>query len=307
MNEQYILAIVDEEELLNSRYPEAVGVGSAQTPILAGRAADISRPEVVGAVVDSFDNDEILLALRSQKPTLLGLESLATLVREMPESTDTLLDYDWSPFLPTALSIEVLTAAEILNTGSLGTIKTCNLTTYVGPITTETWEQDAPFVRSFFEATALGLDLLTRIFDRSVTSTHWLETDIDAKFGVAIHRFGSDVTAIQKILPGRLAASPLFTAAVHCESGRILIRNEFAPGGVAVWSASSRSFHCPAFTREKPNIQAPDTSRGGAETAAMIAALGDGKRTDLPSREHALEIVRHVTASGVAEAWTNGV
>lgn len=307
MNEQYILAIVDEEELLDSRYPEAVGVGSARTPILASRAADTSRPEVVGAVVDSFDNDEILLALRSQKPILLSLKSLATLVREMPEFTDTLLDYDWIPFLPTALNIEVLTAAEILNAGSLGTIRTCNLTTYVGPITTETWEQDAPFARSFFEATALGLDLLTSLFNRSVTSTHWLETDIDEKFGVAIHRFGANVTAVQQILPGRLGASPLFTAAVQCESGRVLIHNEFAPGGVAVWSASSRSFRCPALTREKPNIQAPDTSRGGSETAAMITALGNGKRTDLPSREHTLEIVRHVTASGVAEAWTNGM
>ncbi len=297
MSERHIVAIVDEEWLLNSRYPEAIGSGPARMAIRAGCASDLSELEALGGIVDHVHVDEILPALRSGKPVLLSLRSLATLMREVPEPSSTLLERDWIPFLPVGLNAEVRAAADILKRGALGRIRSCYLTIYIGPAVADTWEQDAPFAGSFFEATVLGLDLLTNLLDASVNSTQWLRADASADFGVAVHEFDGGIVTIQEIAPSRLAASPLFTATVHCEGGRVLLREEFAPSGMAVWDASSLSFRCPALPREKPNVQAPDAVRGGLETTLLIAALANGERNGLPTREHALEIVRHAIAS----------
>lgn len=300
INGRYIVAVVGDARLLNSRYPEAVGSGPARMAIQAGRAEDLAKPEVSGGIIDEVDVDEVLSALRSDKPLLLSPESLAALTREGSETTTTLLERDWIPLLPVSLSAEVLAAVEILKSGNLGQIRSCHLTTCVGPVTAEAWEQDAPFARSFFEATVLGLDLLATLFDAPVNSTRWLMADTSTNFGVAVHEIGVHTAAVQEIMPSHLAASPLFTATVHCEDGRVLLREEFAPGSTTVWEATSRSFRCPALPREKPNVQASDTVRGGIETSVLIAALASGERDGLPTRDHALGIVRHAIAYGAA-------
>jgi hypothetical protein len=304
MNEHHIVAIVDDERLL-TRYPEAVGAGPERMIVRAGGAADLLKPGATGGIIDDTRLGEILPALHSKKPVVLGPESLATLAQEEPEFTATLLERDWIPFLPVSLNAEVISATEILNSGTLETIRSCHLTTYVGPVSAETWKQDAPFARSFFEAIVLGLDLLTNLFDAPVNSTRWLTIDTSASFGVAVHEFGAGILAVQEIAPSRLAASPLFTATVYCEGGKVLLRDEFAPSGMTVWYASSRSFRCPALAREKPNVQAPDTVQGGLETATLIGALNSGERDGLPTQEHALKIVRHAIASDATDALKN--
>jgi len=298
VNERHLVAIVDEEWLPGSRYPEVVGVGSTKTSIELGRATDLSRPEAVGGIVDVARADEVSLALDFGKPVLLSPEALAALMRGVPEPTPTLLKRDWIPLLPVGLSAEVLAAAEVLKSEALGAIRSCRLTTYVGPLAAQGWEQDAPFARSFFEATVLGLDLLASLLGAYVSSTRWLTIDVEANFGIAVHHLDAGIVAIQEIMPSRLAASPLFTATVNCEDGRVLLRNEFAPSGMTVWEAQPRSFRCPAFAREKPNVQAPDTMRGGLETTALLVALANGERDELPTREHALKILRHAIAFG---------
>ncbi len=263
-----------------------------------GCAADLSRPEVVGGIVDDCHADEVLSALDFGKPVVLSPESLAVLMRKVSDPATTLLECDWIPLLPVGLSAEVLAAAEVLKSEALGAIRSCRLTTYVGPLAAQGWEQDAPFARSFFEATVLGLDLLASLLGTYVNSTRWLTIDVEANFGIVVHHLDASVVAIQEIMPSRLAASPLFTATVNCEDGRVLLRNEFAPSGMTVWEAQPRSFRCPAFAREKPNVQAPDTVQGGLETTALIMALANGERDGLPTREHALEILRHAIALG---------
>jgi hypothetical protein len=304
VNERRIVAIIDEEWLSGSRYPEFVGTGSTKTAIERGRAADLSSPEVVGGIVDDRRADEVLSALDFGKPVVLSPESLAVLMRKASNPATTLLERDWIPLLPVGLSAEVLAAAEVLKSEALGVIRSCHLTTYVGPLATQEWEQDAPFARSFFEATVLGLDLLASLFGTYVNSTRWVTADVEANFGIAVHHLDAGVVAIQEIMPSRLAASPLFTATVDCEDGRVLLRNEFAPSGMTVWEAQPRSFRCPAFAREKPNVQAPDTVRGGVETTVLITALANGGRDGLPTREHALEILRHAIAFGIVAPKT---
>jgi hypothetical protein len=303
VSERSVLAIVDDERLLGNRYPEAVGWASTRVDVRPGRVVDLSDSDVLGGIVDSVRADEILAALRSGKPLLLGPQSLATVIREAPEEEPaaTLLERDWIPFLPAGLSAEVASAAEILKGGALGAVRSCHLTTYFGPSAAEGWEQDSTFAHSLFEAIVFGLDLLANLFAASANSTRWLTNDATTDFGVAVHEFGGGIVATQEVVPNRLAAAPLFTAAVNCEEGRVLLRDEFAPGSLAVWEASSRSFRCPSFPREKPNVQAPDTVRGGLEAFTLIAALTSGERSRLPVRKHALGIVRHAIASGFAD------
>lgn len=293
MSERHMVVIVDDDRLLDNRYPQTARFGSTKVAIRSGRAADLRGSGVCAGIVDSANSTEVVSALRSKRRLLLASESLSAVMREVPGYTDVLLDSDWIPYLPIALGAEVAAAVKILRSGTLGKVRSCRLTTYVGASPPRVWEQDAPFARSLFESIVFGLDLLVNLFGAPARSSRWLSYDAHMDFGAAIHYFDARFLAIHEVMPSGMAASPLFTTTVNCESGRILLRDEFAPGALAVWEACSSSFRCAALPREKANVQAPDTVLGGLETIALIASLEKEGFDGPPTRGHAVQTLRH--------------
>ena len=63
---------------------------------------------------------------------------------------------------------------------------------------------------------------------------------------------------------------PLFSATVIGGKGRLLLRGEFVPGVVTIWSSLKREFRSPGLPRRKDNVQAADTIAYGEEIPLCI-------------------------------------
>ena len=289
----HVVGLVDGEDVLSVRYPPALSGEPGAAPIRRGRLPELDSGEVLGAILDGATREEVVGATRSGKPQLLAPAEIALLL-ESPAPQGAV--ERWTPYLPAGLSPEVIAAVELAGEGDLGRLHSLHLVTFVGPAICGEWEPDSAFARSRFEAQVFGLDLVARMVGELPERTRWLAEPEDQAYGILAHDVDG-VRAVQELRPSVSSAVPLFTATAVFEHGRVLLRHEFAPSGLTVWRAATRSFHALPLAREKPNVQAPDTQRGGLETARLLGGIAGGVHRELPTRAYALEIVQRALSA----------
>lgn len=293
-----ILAVLDDEELLGTRYPTWLPGPTGPVGLRSGSPADLADYPHDGVIVDTRDSTDVRIALDSGVPALVGMEALAALCRTAPGLDEFLGQRSrdgWLPFLPTREAVDVRAAAGLLADGAIGTPVRCELTTYVGRVAADPrWEQDAPFARSVLEALVFGLDLAETLLGRTVSETTWSRLP-GGETGIARHV--GETPTVQQVLPARLSATPLFTASVIAEDGRLLLRHEFAPGALTIWDARAQQFRSPALPRMKDNVQAPDTALGGVEVMGALTALLQARTGPDDTRRQAARLVGHAVTT----------
>lgn len=295
-----ILAVLDDQELLGTRYPALLDGPDGPVVVRSGSPAELTDPMLAAVVLDTRDGADARAVLDSHAAVLVGVEALAALGGGVAGSDDAgrLVSTSlWLPFLPARRAVDVDAATRLIATGAIGTPTLCELTTYVGRVTADSgWEQDAPFARSALEALVFGLDLIETLLGGIPTTTSWSPLPgYDLRGGIARHTGGPPV--VQTVLPARLGAAPLFTATVVGEHGRLLLRHEFAPGAVTVWDARAQAFRSPALQRMKHSVQAPDTALGGVEAAAALDELLHPRAGAEDARRQAVRLVDHAVTA----------
>jgi hypothetical protein len=205
---------------------------------------------------------------------------------------------DWLPALPLPLAEEVIAASERLATGELGIPRLVHVVTYFGVPAPYAWEVDAPVAATSFEAAVWGLDLAEQLLRQQVSTTRWDLPLRQREAALALHLLANGVAVSHEVRPTASGPGPCFQASVVCDRGELLLRAPFAPGAMAIWTADPPGFHAPALPREKPNVQAPDSTPGGWETRRLLEALvAETIPAHLSRREDAVRLVRHITAS----------
>lgn len=256
-------------------------------------ARDVLAAGPVAAVIVTVrDLQAARQALASGRRVLLGVEALAALQREVESNGS------WLPSLPLPLALEVGPAAEVLTRGRFGPPRLAHLVTYVGPAPTPSWDLDAPFAATAFEAAVWGLDLAEQLVHCQVAETRWTLPLRDGGPGLAVHKLTHGVVVSHQFVLSAAGPGPAFQATVVCDRGQLLLRAPFAPGAVAIWTDDPAGFVIPAVPFEKPNIQASDSTPGGWETRTLLQALlSNVVPPRLARRKDALRLVRHVETS----------
>lgn len=290
MIEDVRIALVSDDGATSDWYPSQVLLGS-QHILLERRSADALRCDGIQAVIcHSGDRATIEAVLHCGKRVALGTESIFTLAEDDAE----VAEQHWLPAFLFRLAPEVAPAATILAGDSLGRPSVVEMESVVGSPALKGWEEDAPTAATYVEATLLGLDVLECLLGRRILATSGLAPRDGGK-ALWLHQFPDGIAVVHHVLPAALTPVPSFSCTISCDRGRLLLRREFAPGGLLVWSADRSTFDIPAL---KPLAPASGSAsvKGGWEAAALLLALL-GKSIPLPSSQDALRLARHVVAT----------
>lgn len=279
-----IVLVTDDVSLLGTRYPDSVLHAGQLAQLTKGSAARLREPGLLGGVVDitgALDADDsglIRAALTAGLPLVLSPGAVSALRSLAVDPVDLSLHRAWAPYLPLRRSVDVLAAADLVAAGAIGVPLHCEVTTWVGAPVIGSWDTDAPFARSVYEALMFGLDLVEQLVDQQFPATSWSRHEArgTSAVGTAVHQ-GAALAATQLVLPVELATAPSFSAVVTGDAGRILLRQPFAPGAVTVWDSGKRAFRSPVLRRPKANVQAPDTCLGGRETVEELESVLAGE------------------------------
>lgn len=282
-----VFLVSDDFGLLGTRYPASVLYDSQPAQVSKGTAAELGGAGVVGGIVDTEgvlnddDAHDVRAALSAGLPLLLAPGSIAALQTSSGDQEGRLSSSAWLPHLPLRRAVDVLAAADLVAAGAVGVPLVCEVTTWIGVPAADSWDNDAPFARTEYEAMVFGLDLSEQLLGGELTATSWSRTTrgANATVGTVLHE-GAGGQARQTVLPVALASAPSFSAVVTGDAGRILLRQPFAPGAVTVWDAARRTFRAPALRRPKANVQCPDTAQGGREIVEELEALLAGGQPD---------------------------
>lgn len=261
--------VLAENTVLNQRYPRQVQVGDEVLPVIL----EVDQEhEIVAAFVDNH-NQEIVSALKSRNiPIVYSLQGVMANVNSWSNS-------ERLHILLPGFASDVVAARSAIDNGAIGYPVFLEVSIYVGETLSDPrWEPDSLCALTDSEGIAYGLQLARLL----VGPRHWNAKAYDihlnrgqmAHLGTWSYKMGV-VTVIQHVFTGSVTSVPLFSVSVVGETGRLSIREEFSPGVLTIWSNSERAHRCPAISRQKNNIQAPDSWPCGEEFHIAIESAMD--------------------------------
>jgi hypothetical protein len=157
---------------------------------------------------------------------------------------------------------------------------------YVGETLSDPrWEPDNLCALTNLEGIAYGVQLARLLVGQRYRNTDTSDVQFtegqQAHVGTWSYKIGP-VVVVQNIFTGPVASVPLFSVNVIGTIGRLSLRQEFSPGVLTIWSNSERMYRCPAISRLKDNIQAPDSWPCGEEFhLAIESAMESGDKHGL--------------------------
>jgi hypothetical protein len=254
--------------LSQKRHPSRVQDGSRSVPVVAGEVEDLAGTGTRAVCLNHAEPHVVSEAVESGFPLLIDLPSLA-LVND-PQRT---LTAPWIPYLPLSWEVDVKAAATLVREGVVGTVRALELTTYVGSFRQSSWDVSTPFPATAPEAAAFGLDAAWALTGQLPTVRR-VGCRGEGPYATLLGE--EDPTVTIQLRPQASSAVPVFQAVVVGDEGSILLRAPFAAGSLTVWENGPGRYRMPALPRTKPNIQAPDSERGGVgATLALQALLAD--------------------------------
>ena len=277
--------VVAENAVSIHRYPRQVQIGGEVLPVIL--EADKAR-EIVAAFVDTRDQD-IVSALRSKNiPIVFDVQSALANVNSCPRP-------ERLHILLPGFASEVVAARSVIDDDGIGCPVFLEVSIYVGETLSDPrWEPDSLCALTNLEGIAYGLQLARllvgqRHWNAQTSDIHLTQGQI-AHLGTWSYKIGT-VIVIQHVLAGSVTSVPLFSVSVVGETGRLSLRQEFSPGVLTIWSNSERVHRCPAISRQKSNIQAPDSWPCGEEFHFAIESAmesGNGHGLSILSQINAL-------------------
>lgn len=197
---------------------------------------------------------------------------------------------DWVPFLPLRFAPDVTAARQAIADGVVGSVSDVDVVSYFGALPDRGWEDDEARPRSSFEAAVWVVDLAEHLLGAPVESTRWLKPA-----ALAVHDFettgGPLLTA--RHVPIDRGVGTAVSANVIGEHGQLLLRQPFAPGGLAIWHGKTREMTVPALP--KPNPRGASVSTPGGWEAHALKDVDPVTGQDL--RSAVLRMVRHLKES----------
>lgn len=284
--------VVASDEAAVRRLPRRVGSGASSVPVHPGTFEELDDEDVVAAILIDAEPADVHDAAAAGRPLLVDLPTL----RRLGDAGDvtSLLSARWLPLLPLRRAVDVAAAAQLLADGLIGRTHGGQIVTPVGEPSHPSWELDHQPARNRFEALAYGLDLLAAL-GHPVAASHLASGAVPP---VRVeHRTSDDVVFVQWLLPAQASSAPEFRASLIGGEGTMWLRAPFAPGSVTVWENAAERYRSIRLRRDTPNIQAPDTVRGGLEVQRLLTELlGETKDDEDEIRDASLRAVRAAAA-----------
>lgn len=256
------------------------------------------------AVVCDADPDAVCQARRHGAVLLLGMQALRACPHWIAD------DHGWLPLLPLRLVPEAQATRAALDGGNLGQVSGLTVISYHGHPPPRGWHDTDPRPATWFESAVWALDLIEYLAGDVVQTTEWPRRQPTGEPPLAVHHLQTGTIATVWHLPWNLGAGPAYTAAVIGDHGQALLREPFAPGGLALWHADTGHAVVPEIARPGSPASAVADSHanagsgappGGELTALLhnLLALPEDPARDADSRARAVRIVRHLDRSTV--------
>ncbi|PSL05270.1 hypothetical protein CLV30_104136 [Haloactinopolyspora alba] len=197
----------------------------------------------------------------------------------------------WVPLLPVDVSADLETARQYVAEGAIGTPHVVDLTVPVGLPPSGEWDVDHVTAVSPLEAMVFGIRIAEFVANAVVVTSSWLSRE--PSVSTAVHTLDSGVQVVHHIVPAHSTPATMFDGVVLGGSGRLALRQPFAPGSVGVWSPGPPGYTFPAVREAKHDVQAPDSVVGGWELAALLSELVAPGARAVRLGEDATRLVRH--------------
>ncbi|MGH8794052.1 MAG: hypothetical protein ACRDXX_15580 [Stackebrandtia sp.] len=220
-------------------------------------------------------------------PLLVGVDALCAHLDRLSAATN------WQPLLPLVAAPDVIAARKAVAEGRVGAITDVTITVYYGCPARRSWRDDEARPATEFESAVWAADLAAEITRLKISRIDWLRRSSDETGpSVAAYRLGGSIMAVVHHRQHAAGPGPAYTAAVHGSAGQLLLRQPFAPGGLAHWRSSTREFIVPALPKHNP-VSTP----GGWEVHTLLDSLSAvTTRPDAGARRRGrvLHVIRHL-------------
>jgi hypothetical protein len=256
--------------LLGIRYPQQLTVPDGVL-ILSSRAEAGDEPPAVQIIESRASLGQLKYP---DVPALIGISALAGL--DAAPSPGQLPSCSIA-YLPFRLAAEL----RAYRSEQPEPVRMLRITTPVGQ-PRRGWDLEAPVALNTLEAIVFGADLAGALTGADPAQAKWLLRPTGGNpVGLIAHSFGETVV-IQELVPAARSSSVGWCAVIDSEHARILLRDEFAPGGMGFRSDGEFAWRFGSYPTQKTGVQAPDTIAGGWETAELLSALVGAERDPPP-------------------------
>ena len=283
-----IFALVDDANLIGTRYPPKVHIAGYSYPL----QLSVNRiQEPIAAFVDSVNLDVVKKLMNTGTPLIMTVGTALNLLR----SGSLILNRTQGVLLP-VLTADIKAAHAAIETGEIGDPTFINIDTYLGDILRSLpgqiqgdWEASSIFASSKAECVAFGLGIVRLLTRQSESLDRAIDFRVQIGSGLHLATLSYRINAVNvthNIFESTISVVPLFSATVVGGKGRLLLRREFAPGVMTIWSSSKREFRSPGLPRRKDNVQAADTIAYGEEMSLGIEEVLAASRDSTYERQN---------------------
>ncbi|AYY13779.1 hypothetical protein EF847_14835 [Actinobacteria bacterium YIM 96077] len=263
------------------RYPERLWQGDTLIEV----STDAAGENRVATIVDG---DTWPADAPAAGPVLLSLDVLADSLRGNEYQ---LADRAWVPLLPADFYSDVAVARQRVAAGEIGAPRVVDVTVPVGLPPAGAWDVDHVCALTWLEALVFGMRAAELVGNATVESSTWLLGRSPVR--TVMHTLDTGVVVVHHIVPADSTPTTAYEGVVLGESGRVMLRQQFAPGALGVWQPARPGYTFPAIYEAKQDVQAPDSVGGGWEMAGLLHELAGPGEHATQLREHAVRLVRH--------------